>query len=177
MGSTCNSLHLAFALVGPRSAPPCFFDPPTIVGAMSDAFIFHSDAPRQPSLFMSGKRTSPTVAAGARLGAGHLKKLHQGSFIATSTDRGRSCGTPKSTERAKSQRRLYPYPASLSPIVSRYCRNFGPKSPLTFSIRTAGGWQRSTRSIASSKRFLSSSGPSCFPATEKGGHGTPPAIR
>ena len=40
--------HAAFALVGPRSAPPCFLEPPTNVGAISLALSRHIAAPLQP---------------------------------------------------------------------------------------------------------------------------------
>ena len=32
--STPSSSHAFFARAGPRSGPPCFLDPPTIVGAI-----------------------------------------------------------------------------------------------------------------------------------------------
>src|SRR4051794_11684434 len=44
IASTPSFFHAVLALVGPRSAPPCFFEPPTIVGAMARAPSAHASA-------------------------------------------------------------------------------------------------------------------------------------
>ncbi len=43
--STPKLAHASLALVGPRSGPPCFKEPPTIVGAISSAAVRHALAP------------------------------------------------------------------------------------------------------------------------------------
>lgn len=58
-----------------------------------------------------------------------------------------------------------------------YAANLGWESPRTFSNMTAFGLAVRTNWSARGKRSRSSSGPSCLPATENGGHGTPPARR
>ena len=57
-----SAAHAARARVGPRSGPPCFFDPPTIVGAISSARLAQAEAPRQPFAAIRSRRTAPTVA-------------------------------------------------------------------------------------------------------------------
>jgi len=60
---------------------------------------------------------------------------------------------------------------------SRYSSKTGSRNPLTFSNITARGFTSLISRSASGKRSLSSLLPNCLPATENGGHGTPPASR
>lgn len=62
-------------------------------------------------------------------------------------------------------------------ICSLYSSNPGSKNPRTFSNMTALGLISSISRIASGNKSRSSSFPSCLPATEKGGQGTPPASK
>jgi hypothetical protein len=71
--STPSSRQARLARVGPRSAPPCFLDPPTMVGPMSFAFSAHALAPRQPFAAMRSSTVSPTVAVSSGRGSGQEK--------------------------------------------------------------------------------------------------------
>src|SRR5260370_33902143 len=71
--STPRLAHARLALVGPRSGPPCFRDPPTIVGAISSAALRQALAPLQPFAAIRSNRTSPTVRGGVRERLGHVK--------------------------------------------------------------------------------------------------------
>ena len=66
--STPNVAQACLARVGPRSGPPCFSEPPTIVGAMSSARFFQARAPLQPRSAMrvvKGFANSVWIAARA----------------------------------------------------------------------------------------------------------------
>ncbi len=62
----------ARARVGPKSGPPCFFEPPTRVGPIPLAPATHRLAPGQPSRAISCRSTSPTVG-GVPTGMGQVK--------------------------------------------------------------------------------------------------------
>ena len=173
---TPSRFHAARALVGPRSAPPCFFEPPTSVGAMSSAPAAHSAAPGQPREAIRSTSTSPTDAPGVVV-EGHAKKGARCFFTATRMNRGRNCGTPKSRAFTMLVSTQYPSPSKREIRARRYATNRREAKPATFSSNTPLGSRCSTRRNAAGKRSRSSSLPSCFPATEKGGQGTPPATR
>ena len=59
--STPSSAHAFFALVGPRSGPPCFLEPPTSVGAILSAPSAHFFAPFHPFCDIRSHSVSPTV--------------------------------------------------------------------------------------------------------------------
>ena len=61
--STPSLAQAARARVGPKSGPPCFFEPPTTAGAVPFASFRHSLAPGQPPFFMKGYKASPTEAS------------------------------------------------------------------------------------------------------------------
>src|SRR5262249_6129569 len=71
--STPSARQARLARVGPRSAPPCFFEPPTIVGAMSFAFAAHVAAPGQPFGAIRAASASPTVGVSPGQDAGQVK--------------------------------------------------------------------------------------------------------
>lgn len=94
--STPRERHARRARVGPRSGPPCFLDPPTIVGAMSWARKDHSFAPGQHLSDIWSASACPTVG-GFCISEGHTKRFPiLMDRKATNTNRGLSCGTPKS---------------------------------------------------------------------------------
>ncbi len=93
--STDISRHWAFARVGPKSGPPCFFDPPTIVGAILCAFAAQASAPGQPFSAICGNNASPTEGVSPHP-TGHEKCSASAGRRATITKRGRNCGTPNS---------------------------------------------------------------------------------
>src|SRR6185312_4768902 len=59
--STPSAAHARLALVGPRSGPPCLWEPPTTVGAISSAWPRQVFAPIHPIAAIKSQRTSPTV--------------------------------------------------------------------------------------------------------------------
>lgn len=69
---TPSFFHASLARVGPRSAPPCSFDPPTRVGATASACFAHCEAPGQPFSAIRSFKLRPTVVL-RPLGAGHAK--------------------------------------------------------------------------------------------------------
>src|SRR5215831_9554494 len=75
----------ARARVGPRSGPPCFLLPPTIVGAILVARRAQDAAPGQPREAIRSPRASPTVGGGAGRGSGQRNHRAHG---------GRNWGTP-----------------------------------------------------------------------------------
>ena len=54
MPLTPSDAHAALARVGPKSGPPCFFEPPTMVGAMPSARSRHFSTPFHPAELISG---------------------------------------------------------------------------------------------------------------------------
>jgi hypothetical protein len=94
--STPSSAQARLARVGPRSPPPCFFDPPTIVGAILFAWRAQRAAPGHPRAPIRSTSDSPTVSGGTPDGAGQRNQRASAGRSATSTKRGRNCGTPKS---------------------------------------------------------------------------------
>ena len=92
--STPSFRHAARARVGPRSGPPCLVLPPTMVGAIPAAWRDHASAPGQPAEPIRSRSASPTVGGRWSSGSGQWNAAAQGCFIAISTSRGRSCGTP-----------------------------------------------------------------------------------
>src|SRR5690242_13912875 len=101
--STPSDAHARRALVGPRSGPPCFREPPTIVGAISSADFFQAVAPRHLFSDIKSKIVSPTVFGGEDRGAGHENLCEWLFRIPMNTTRGLSCGTPKSAAFSKFQ--------------------------------------------------------------------------
>src|SRR5207249_10080646 len=91
--STPKLDHCRFALVGPRSGPPCFLEPPTIVSAIPHAFLCQRSAPSHPLDAIKSPRVCPTVVA-TGICFGQLNALAYWLLSATRTKRGRSCGTP-----------------------------------------------------------------------------------
>lgn len=91
---TPSSSQAFLARVGPKSGPPCFFDPPTSVGAMASACSAHFAAPSQPFEDISSNRSWPTVKGCSRRVSGHWKYRAYGCFKATRMVRGRSWDTP-----------------------------------------------------------------------------------
>ena len=94
--STPRADQARLALVGPRSGPPCFKEPPTTVGATSFAIVRHSRAPLQPFELIKSYKTSPTVGGGDPNPSGHEKCSANCLWMAMKTVLGRNCGTPKS---------------------------------------------------------------------------------
>ena len=94
MPSTPRSAHARLARVGPRSAPPCFFEPPTMVGAIRSARRAQAAAPGQPRAAIRSPTVWPTVAGGRGDGDGQRNQGASCGRSATSTVRGLSCGTP-----------------------------------------------------------------------------------
>src|SRR5215510_7425117 len=84
----------ARARVGPRSGPPCFLLPPTMVGAIPAARHAQATAPGQPREAIRSPRASPTVGGGVAYDYGQQNHSAQGERIATNTNRGRSWETP-----------------------------------------------------------------------------------
>ena len=83
--STPNFFHCSLARVGPKSGPPCFFEPPTMVGAMLFARLTHLRAPGQPFSAIKSCTVVPTVAPGI-VGSGHSKLPKYFGFKPTSTN-------------------------------------------------------------------------------------------
>lgn len=82
--------HARRALVGPKSGPPCFFEPPTRVGAISLARLAQARAPRHPLIDIRSISVSPTVGGSLGVGDGHSKPSLMSSLSATITTLGRS---------------------------------------------------------------------------------------
>ncbi len=76
--STCRLRQAVLARVGPRSGPPCFLLPPTIVGAMAPARLAQAAAPGQPPSAIRSARTAPTVGTGPVAGAGQRNQPAHG---------------------------------------------------------------------------------------------------
>lgn len=169
--------HCARARVGPRSGPPCFFDPPTKVGAIASARRRHFEAPRQPREAIRSPIASPTEGGSHSPRAGQMNASGIAPLNATRMNRGRSCGTPNHDALTTLYSVSYPSPASFRISPRRYGANFSEARPGTFSSRTARGRISPTNRSASGKRSRSSFSPSCLPAMENGGQGTPPARR
>lgn len=93
MPSTPNSRHRRLARVGPRSGPPCFFEPPTRVGAGAFARSAQASAPSQPLAAIKSTRVSPTCVSLA-CGIGQRKHSMSRARRAIKINRGRSWGTP-----------------------------------------------------------------------------------
>ncbi len=167
----------ARARVGPRSGPPCFLLPPTMVGAIPAARRAQAAAPGQPREAIRSPRASPTVGGGAACGSGQRNHSAHGGRIATSTNRGRSWETPWSLACTRSHQVWKPSARSRPSTWARYPSNLRVPSPRTFSSSTARGPISSISRSAWGNRSRSSSEPSCFPAIENGGQGTPPANR
>src|SRR5438128_2619144 len=134
-----SCFHAALALLGPRSAPPCFLDPPTRVGAIppplslssvsrSRAFFCHflkaalARFPWAPVKYGSNlsriddSSASATLNGSSCVAVGHsyLRSSPRISLRnATRMARGRSCGTPKSlASKISHLQTLYPRPSS-----------------------------------------------------------------
>ena len=88
--STPNVAQAFFARVGPRSGPPCFLLPPTNVGAMSQAWSRHLEAPAQPLAAIKSNKALPTVGAAELRGTGQLKKRETELLSATMMTLGRN---------------------------------------------------------------------------------------
>ena len=106
--STPSSLQASRARVGPRSGPPCRFEPPTSVGATPSALSAQVVAPRHPREAMRSRSALPTVG-GVPTAFGHAKRFAPLPRIATRTKRGRSWGTPKLQAFSTCQSTAYPH--------------------------------------------------------------------
>ena len=84
------------ARVGPRSGPPCFLEPPTMVGAISLASSAQRFAPIQPFAPIKSAKVAPTVGGLCGNTSGQSKASTRSLRRATITTRGLSWGTPKS---------------------------------------------------------------------------------
>ena len=173
--STPSLAQPSFARVGPRSAPPCFLLPPTKVGPTSFAISRHASACFHPRAAMSEYSASPTVVRARSSGTGQRKNRMSSALIAMSTKRGLNCGTPKSEACSSFHSPMNPKSSRRSRMRWRYAAKRGAERPRTFSSMIALGRMTGICSIAQAKRSRSSEVPSCLPAAENGGHGTPPA--
>ena len=92
--STPSPFHASRARVGPKSGPPCFLLPPTIVGAIPQAARRPVQSPG-PALraHQVGQHLPHRGRRGHRR-RGHRNHEAHGCRTATSTNRGRSWGTP-----------------------------------------------------------------------------------
>ena len=164
------------ARVGPRSAPPCFFDPPTMVGAMSFAFAAHAAAPAHPLLAIRSSNVSPTV--GVSPGAAPATRSRRSRLAASRPARTAAEAAERRSRRravAASRRRSQAQRADQHVLPVR--GEPGSDSPRTFSSSSARGRMMPHSSIAQANRSRSSVAPSCLPAMVNGGQGTPPASR
>ena len=170
--STPSSAQAFRALVGPRSGPPCLREPPTSVGAGRFAFSDHSRARFQPFEAISSNKVWPTVAP-PLFGRGHAKS--RSPRRATRKERTLDCGTPWSRAFKRHHADLNPKIPNSSSRLSRYAANLRPSKPRTFSTTATRGRVSERIRMNAGNRFLSSSPPSCCPATENGGQGRPAA--
>ncbi len=92
--STPSLAQALRARVGPRSGPPCFSEPPTMVGAIWLAFSAQASAPSQPPSAIWSRSSWPTDGAVSFCGSGHSNSAP--FDMPTITTRGRSWLTPKS---------------------------------------------------------------------------------
>src|SRR5690348_8557068 len=77
--STPSAAQAWRARVGPRSGPPCFLLPPTMVGAMAQARPAQASAPGQPPEAIRSRSVSPTVGGRRDEGAGQLNAPTMGA--------------------------------------------------------------------------------------------------
>lgn len=93
--STPSSAHWRLARVGPKSGPPCFFDPPTSVGAIELARAAQPAEPPQPLTPIKSLSTAPTVGD-FFFAQSQRKRTKSRCLNATKMNRGLSWGTPRS---------------------------------------------------------------------------------
>ncbi len=140
--STPSAAQACLARVGPRSAPPCFFEPPTIVGAIRSGPPGPAGgarpAPRGHQVAQRLRPRSAAATVGRRRGPAEPGRVRLRS--ATSTVRGRSCG------HAEVRRVQQPPPGHVAqlpqPVQRRAAGRRGTGSvlsPLTFSSSSARG--------------------------------------